>query len=164
MPPELGPSLERFRYMLENSPNLEKLTLDGAGPIAPMTEFGSSFIPSYLSPPAKKFGPWRLPRDVRHLLRRALYAPRTFAISTSSISGGGAGSYPVFQSSHWEISRAPHVNTLLCEYSEDKASPTILEELRWRGESEPSCISGCMRRLPLVRGLTNFWNPTRLCR
>ena len=36
MPPELGPSLERFRYMLESSPNLKKLSLDGAGPTEPM--------------------------------------------------------------------------------------------------------------------------------
>jgi len=35
MPPDLGPSLERFRYMLESSPNLRKLSLDGAGPTVP---------------------------------------------------------------------------------------------------------------------------------
>ena len=35
MPPDLGPSLERFRYILENSPNLKKLSLDGAGPVMP---------------------------------------------------------------------------------------------------------------------------------
>ncbi len=33
MPPDLGPSLERFRYMLESSPNLRKLSLDGGGPV-----------------------------------------------------------------------------------------------------------------------------------
>jgi len=35
MPPDLGPGLERFRQILENSPNLRKLSLDGAGPIVP---------------------------------------------------------------------------------------------------------------------------------
>jgi hypothetical protein len=48
MPPELGPSLERFRYMLEGSPNLEKLTLDGAGPIAPMRSAAHSYPPVFL--------------------------------------------------------------------------------------------------------------------
>jgi hypothetical protein len=36
MPPDLGPSLKRFRYILENSPNLKKLSLDGAGPVMPL--------------------------------------------------------------------------------------------------------------------------------
>lgn len=35
MPPDLGPSLERFREMLKSSPNLRKLSLDGAGPVQP---------------------------------------------------------------------------------------------------------------------------------
>ncbi|KAI0308142.1 hypothetical protein B0F90DRAFT_1813458 [Multifurca ochricompacta] len=35
MPPDLGPSLERFREILESSPNLKKLSLDGAGPVQP---------------------------------------------------------------------------------------------------------------------------------
>ncbi|KAN0133197.1 hypothetical protein V8E53_008921 [Lactarius tabidus] len=36
MPPDLGPSLKRFREMLKSSPNLRKLSLDGAGPVPPM--------------------------------------------------------------------------------------------------------------------------------
>ena len=45
MPPDLGPSLERFRYMLENSPNLKKLSLDGAGPVMPSVPASHSLPP-----------------------------------------------------------------------------------------------------------------------
>ena len=48
MPPDLGPSLERFRYMLESSPNLRKLSLDGAGPIvtkSPAAHYHPIFLP-----------------------------------------------------------------------------------------------------------------------
>ncbi len=48
MPPELGPSLERFGYMLESIPNLEKLTLGGAGPKAPMNSAARSYPPIFL--------------------------------------------------------------------------------------------------------------------
>ncbi len=48
MPPDLGPSLERFRYMLESSPNLRKLSLDGAGPIVPMKSAAHSYPPVIL--------------------------------------------------------------------------------------------------------------------
>ncbi|KAF8506770.1 hypothetical protein F5888DRAFT_33023 [Russula emetica] len=48
MPPELGPSLERFRYMLESSPNLRKLTLDGAGPTVPEKLAAHSYPPVFL--------------------------------------------------------------------------------------------------------------------
>ena len=50
MPPDLGPSLERFRYMLESSPNLKKLTLDGAGPTAPMNSAAYSYLPPVFLP------------------------------------------------------------------------------------------------------------------
>jgi F-box-like len=48
MPPDLGPSLERFRYMLESSPNLKKLSLDGAGPIVPMNSVARPYPPVFL--------------------------------------------------------------------------------------------------------------------
>ncbi|KAH9997724.1 hypothetical protein BJV74DRAFT_826101 [Russula compacta] len=48
MPPELGPSLERFRYILESSPNLKKLSLDGAGPIEPTGSATCSYPPVFL--------------------------------------------------------------------------------------------------------------------
>ncbi|KAF8482015.1 hypothetical protein DFH94DRAFT_417737 [Russula ochroleuca] len=48
MPPDLGPSLERFRYMLESSPNLRKLSLDGAGPIATTSLAMRSYPPVFL--------------------------------------------------------------------------------------------------------------------
>lgn len=48
MPPDLGPSLERFRYMLESSPNLRKLSLDGAGPTVPMNLAARSYPPVFL--------------------------------------------------------------------------------------------------------------------
>jgi F-box-like len=48
MPPDLGPSLERFRYMLESSPNLRKLSLDGAGPMVPMNSAAHSYPPVFL--------------------------------------------------------------------------------------------------------------------
>ena len=48
MPPDLGPSLERFRYMLESSPNLRKLSLDGAGPILPMNPSARPYPPVFL--------------------------------------------------------------------------------------------------------------------
>lgn len=50
MPPDLGPSLERFRYMLENSPNLRKLSLDGAGPTEPMNSTGRHSYPPVFLP------------------------------------------------------------------------------------------------------------------
>lgn len=49
MPPDLGPSLERFREMLEHSPNLRKLSLDGAGPIMP-TGWTTHSLPPVLLP------------------------------------------------------------------------------------------------------------------
>ena len=45
MPPELGPTLERFRYMMESSPNLKKLSLDGAGPVMPPGSASHSLPP-----------------------------------------------------------------------------------------------------------------------
>ncbi|KAH9982823.1 hypothetical protein BGW80DRAFT_47567 [Lactifluus volemus] len=48
MPPELGPSFERFREMLKSSPNLKKLCLDGAGPIRPPEPAESSHTPVVL--------------------------------------------------------------------------------------------------------------------
>lgn len=48
MPPNLGPSLERFRYMLESSPNLRKLSLDGAGPMASTSPATHSYPPVFL--------------------------------------------------------------------------------------------------------------------
>ena len=48
MPPDLGPSVERFRYMLESSPNLRKLSLDGAGPTVPMNSAARSYPPVFL--------------------------------------------------------------------------------------------------------------------
>lgn len=48
MPPDLGPSLDRFRYMLESSPNLRKLSLDGAGPIVPMDSYARPYPPVFL--------------------------------------------------------------------------------------------------------------------
>ncbi|KAI9512513.1 hypothetical protein F5148DRAFT_849456 [Russula earlei] len=48
MPPELGPSLERFRCVLESSPKLKKLSLDGAGPIMPTGWATHSYPPVFL--------------------------------------------------------------------------------------------------------------------
>jgi hypothetical protein len=48
MPPDSGPSLERFRYMLESSPNLRKLSLDGAGPTVPTDSAAHSYPPVFL--------------------------------------------------------------------------------------------------------------------
>jgi hypothetical protein len=48
MPPDLGPGLERFRQILENSPNLRKLSLDGAGPIVPTGPAMHSLPPVFL--------------------------------------------------------------------------------------------------------------------
>ena len=48
MPPDMGPSLERFRYMLESSPNLRKLSLDGAGPIMSASKAMRSYPPVFL--------------------------------------------------------------------------------------------------------------------
>ena len=48
MPPDLGPSLERFRYMLESSPNLRKLSLDGAGPTVSMNSAARPYPPVFL--------------------------------------------------------------------------------------------------------------------
>ena len=54
MPPDLGPSLERFREILEGSPNLRKLSLDGAGPIPP-TDPGKRSLPPVLLPRLESF-------------------------------------------------------------------------------------------------------------
>jgi F-box-like len=48
MPPDLGPSFEQFRYMLESSPNLKKLCLDGAGPITTTSQTLRSYPPVFL--------------------------------------------------------------------------------------------------------------------
>jgi hypothetical protein len=48
MPPDLGPNLELFRYMLESSPNLKKLSLDGAGPTVPTNSAARSYPPVFL--------------------------------------------------------------------------------------------------------------------
>ena len=48
MPPDLGPSFEQFRYMLESSPNLKKLCLDGAGPVATTSRTMRSYPPVFL--------------------------------------------------------------------------------------------------------------------
>ncbi|KAI0257204.1 hypothetical protein BJV78DRAFT_1160939 [Lactifluus subvellereus] len=48
MPPHLGPSLERFREMLKSSPNLRKLSLDGAGPVEPPGRAANSYAPVFL--------------------------------------------------------------------------------------------------------------------
>ena len=48
MPPDLGPNLELFRYMLESSPNLKKLCLDGAGPTGPANLAARSYPPVFL--------------------------------------------------------------------------------------------------------------------
>ena len=48
MPPDLGPSIDRFCYMLESSPNLTKLTLDGAGPTGPANSAALPFRPVFL--------------------------------------------------------------------------------------------------------------------
>ncbi len=45
MPPDLGPSLGRFREMLQSSPNLKKLSLDGAGPVQPERTIGHPLPP-----------------------------------------------------------------------------------------------------------------------
>ena len=45
MPPDLGPSLERFRYILQSSPNLKKLSLDGAGPIESTNRYPPVSLP-----------------------------------------------------------------------------------------------------------------------
>jgi hypothetical protein len=48
MPPDLGPSLDLFRDMLTSSPNLKKLSLDGAGPVAPTGLAARSYPPVFL--------------------------------------------------------------------------------------------------------------------
>ncbi|KAH9004084.1 hypothetical protein EDB86DRAFT_2130385 [Lactarius hatsudake] len=48
MPPDLGPSLNRFREMLKSSPGLKKLSLDGAGPVLPTTVSRRPLPPVFL--------------------------------------------------------------------------------------------------------------------
>ncbi|KAI0275001.1 hypothetical protein BC834DRAFT_946818 [Gloeopeniophorella convolvens] len=48
MPPNVGPSLRRFREMLKSSPYLKKLSLDGAGPVQPSAADMSSYNPVVL--------------------------------------------------------------------------------------------------------------------
>ena len=48
MPPDLGPSLKRFCEMLKSSPDLRKLSLDGAGPVPPTNAIRRPLPPVFL--------------------------------------------------------------------------------------------------------------------
>ena len=86
MPPDLGPSLNRFREMLENSPNLRKLSLDGAGPVPP-TSPTKLPLPPVLLPRLESFIIGDMPISYAVFCAGVIHAPGVRELTLLNLGG-----------------------------------------------------------------------------
>lgn len=86
MPPESGPSLERFREMLEFSPNLKKLSLDGAGPVQP-TKVAKRPLPPVFLPRLESFILGDMPVTYAVFCAGIIHAPAVRELTLLNLGG-----------------------------------------------------------------------------
>jgi hypothetical protein len=86
MPPDLGPSLKRFREMLKSSPNLRKLSLDGAGPVPPRNPAKRS-PPPVLLPRLENFILGDMPISFAVFCAGVIHAPGVRELTLLNLGG-----------------------------------------------------------------------------
>ncbi|KAF8274157.1 hypothetical protein EI94DRAFT_1714845 [Lactarius quietus] len=86
MPPDLGPSLKRFREMLKSSPNLRKLSLDGAGPVPP-THPTKRPVPPVLLPRLESFIIGDMPISFAVFCAGVIHAPGLRELTLLNLGG-----------------------------------------------------------------------------
>ena len=86
MPPDLGPSLKRFREMLKSSPNLRKLSLDGAGPVPP-TNPSKRPLPPVLLPRLESFIIGDMPISFAVFCAGVIHAPGVRELTLLNLGG-----------------------------------------------------------------------------
>lgn len=86
MPPDLGPSLKRFREMLKSSPNLRKLSLDGAGPVPP-TNPARRLPPPVLLPRLENFILGDMPISFAVFCAGVIHAPGVRELTLLNLGG-----------------------------------------------------------------------------
>ncbi|KAH9065807.1 hypothetical protein EDB87DRAFT_1593236 [Lactarius vividus] len=86
MPPDLGPSLNRFREMLQSSPGLKKLSLDGAGPVPP-TRVTRRPLPPVFLPQLESFILGDMPIDYAVFCAGIIHAPSVRELTLLNLGG-----------------------------------------------------------------------------
>ncbi|KAI9444866.1 hypothetical protein H4582DRAFT_1911764 [Lactarius indigo] len=86
MPPDLGPSLNRFREMLKSSPGLRKLSLDGAGPVPP-TRVARRPLPPVFLPHLESFILGDMPIAYAVLYAGIIHAPGVRELTLLNLGG-----------------------------------------------------------------------------
>lgn len=86
MPPDLGPSLNRFREMLKSSPGLKKLSLDGAGPVLP-TRVARRPLPPVFLPQLESFILGDMPIAYAVFCAGIIHAPSVRELTLLNLGG-----------------------------------------------------------------------------
>ncbi|KAH9178780.1 hypothetical protein EDB89DRAFT_978679 [Lactarius sanguifluus] len=86
MPPDLGPSLNRFREMLKSSPGLKKLSLDGAGPVLP-TRVARRPLPPVFLPRLESFILGDMPIAYAVFCAGIIHAPSVRELTLLNLGG-----------------------------------------------------------------------------